>query len=45
MNEITYGYVRVSGKDQNPDRQLIAMENFGVPWDRVVVERQSGKKL
>ena len=27
MNEKTYGYVRVSSKDQNTDRQLIAVED------------------
>ena len=43
MSETTYGYVRVSSKDQNTDRQMIAMEEFGVPADRVVVDRQSGK--
>jgi DNA invertase Pin-like site-specific DNA recombinase len=25
-----YGYVRVSTREQNGDRQLIAMRNFGV---------------
>ena len=43
MNEKTYGYVRVSSKEQNTDRQLIAMEDFGVPSASVVVDRQSGK--
>ena len=43
MNEKTYGYVRVSSKEQNTDRQLIAMEEFGVPSNCVVVDRQSGK--
>ena len=26
----TYGYVRVSTKEQNEDRQMIAMREFGV---------------
>ena len=43
MSEITYGYVRVSSKDQNTDRQWIAMKDFGVPADCVVIDRQSGK--
>ena len=43
MSERTYGYVRVSSKDQNTDRQLIAMSEFGVPASCVVVDRQSGK--
>ena len=36
-----YGYVRVSSKDQNEDRQVLAMEGFGV--DELFVEKQSGK--
>ena len=43
MSERMYGYVRVSSKDQNTDRQLIAMSEFGVPASCVVVDRQSGK--
>ncbi len=39
----TYGYVRVSSTDQNEDRQLIAMENAGVPRDCVYVDKRSGK--
>ena len=27
MENITYGYVRVSSKDQNIERQLIALKN------------------
>ena len=29
-----YGYIRVSTKEQNEDRQRIAMEAYGVPWRR-----------
>ncbi len=43
MSEKIYGYVRVSSKEQNTDRQLIAMSEFGVPAGCVVVDRQSGK--
>lgn len=39
----TYGYVRVSTKEQNEDRQVIAMEEFGVAADCVVLDKQSGK--
>lgn len=38
-----YGYVRVSTKDQNEDRQMIAMQEFPVPNKNIVVEKQSGK--
>ena len=40
---ITYGYVRVSSKDQNEDRQLIAMREYGLPDRSVYVEKCSGK--
>ena len=36
-----YGYARVSTKEQNADRQLFALREFGV--DRIYVEKQSGK--
>ena len=39
----TYGYVRVSTKDQNEDRQVIAMREFGVQNDRIIMDKQSGK--
>ena len=38
-----YGYVRVSTKEQNEDRQLAAMREFGVEDGRVVLDKQSGK--
>ena len=43
MEHKTYGYVRVSTREQNEDRQLIAMLKFGVPEDHIVVDKQSGK--
>jgi len=36
-----YGYARVSSKDQNEERQLIALQNFGA--DIIFIDRQSGK--
>lgn len=38
-----YGYIRVSTRDQNEDRQRIAMREFGVADDHVVLDKQSGK--
>lgn len=38
-----YGYVRVSSKDQNEGRQLEEMRIFGVPQERIFVDKQSGK--
>ncbi len=42
MGEI-YGYVRVSSKEQNEDRQLIAMREVKVPESHIFVDKQSGK--
>lgn len=38
-----YGYIRVSSKDQNEDRQLIALREAGVPEKNIYVEKRSGK--
>ncbi len=38
---MVYGYVRVSTREQNEERQMIAMREFGV--DRVYMDKQSGK--
>jgi len=38
-----WGYVRVSGADQNEARQMIAMEERGVPSKNVFMDKQSGK--
>ena len=43
MESRTYGYVRVSSRDQNEDRQLAAMQEFGVPDKGIIIEKQSGK--
>lgn len=40
-NYQNYGYVRVSSKDQNPERQIVAMESEGV--DAIFIDKQSGK--
>lgn len=34
-----YGYVRVSHRDQNEDRQLIAMASAGVKEERIYIDR------
>lgn len=38
-----YGYARVSTKEQNEERQLIALTAFGVAADAIFVDKQSGK--
>jgi len=43
MANKTYGYVRVSSRDQNEDRQMTAMTQFGVPPSCVIIDKQSGK--
>ena len=43
MKNSMYGYVRVSTKDQNEARQLIAMQEFGIDEQNIFVEKQSGK--
>ncbi len=39
----TYGYVRVSSKDQNPDRQVKAMKEKGLIDGHIYIEYISGK--
>lgn len=39
----TYGYVRVSTKDQNEDRQLLAMHGKGLADPFIYIDKQSGK--
>ena len=43
MENKIYGYVRVSTKEQNLDRQLLAMHEFGVPDKQIYRDKQSGK--
>ena len=38
----TYGYVRVSSRDQNEARQMAAMRQAGVSGEHVYLDRQSG---
>ena len=38
-----YGYVRVSTREQNTDRQHIAMKEAGVPPENIFEDKQSGK--
>lgn len=43
MEGKTYGYVRVSTREQNEARQLAAMREFGVMEENIVTEKLSGK--
>ena len=38
-----YGYIRVSTREQNEDRQLIAMKEVGVAEKIIYMDKQSGK--
>jgi len=39
----TYGYIRVSTREQNEDRQLIALREMSVPEGNIFMDKQSGK--
>lgn len=41
----TYGYVRVSTREQHDDRQRIALREFGVDSRRIYADRESGKSF
>lgn len=43
MNNKTYGYARVSTKEQNLDRQLIALSEQGIDERDIIVDKESGK--
>ena len=40
---MTYGYVRVSSKDQNEARQVISMQEAEIDKSRIYIDKQSGK--
>ena len=39
----TYGYIRVSTREQNKDRQCIALKSAGIPPENLFLDKQSGK--
>lgn len=43
MQNKTFGYVRVSSKDQNVDRQVHEMQTIGINERDLFIEKQSGK--
>lgn len=43
MNGIIYGYIRVSTREQNEERQRIAMDEFGITDKYIFLDKQSGK--
>ena len=40
---MTYGYIRVSTKEQNTDRQYDALREYQVPERNIFIDKQSGK--
>lgn len=40
-----YGYVRVSTKEQNEDRQMVAMREFGIKEGNIILDKQSGQNF
>lgn len=42
---VSYGYMRVSSKAQNEDRQIIAMREAGIPGGCIFIDKQSGKEF
>ena len=40
-----YGYVRVSSKEQNIDRQLEALNKFSIERKNIFIDKQSGKNF
>lgn len=43
MEGTTYGYVRVSTRDQNEMRQLVEMRDLGIEDEFIFIDKQSGK--
>ena len=43
MKITEYGYIRVSTREQNEDRQLKAMEEYGIEPANISIDKQSGK--
>ena len=40
-----YGYARVSTREQNLDRQIIALQQYGISDRDIVTDKESGKTL
>ena len=43
MSKKIYGYCRVSSKEQNLDRQITALKEYGVEERDIITDKQSGK--
>ena len=38
-----YGYIRVSTREQNEDRQILALKELSIPEKNLFIDNQSGK--
>lgn len=38
-----YGYIRVSTREQNEDRQILALKELSIPEKHLFIDKQSGK--
>lgn len=45
MSETIFGYARVSTREQNEDRQIIALKEMGVPEENIYLDKLSGKNF
>lgn len=43
MTSKIFGYIRVSSKDQNIDRQLVSFKEYGIDERDIYIDKQSGK--
>ena len=43
MKNKIFGYARVSSKDQNEERQLVAFKEYGIDERDIYIDKQSGK--
>lgn len=41
--ENLYGYIRVSTREQNEDRQILALKELSIPEKNLFIDKQSGK--
>ncbi|PGD67711.1 integrase, partial [Bacillus pseudomycoides] len=45
MKHKKFGYVRVSSKDQNEERQIQNMKNLGIEERDIFIDKESGKNM
>ena len=44
-NQKIYGYARISTREQNEDRQILALKEMGVPEKNIFLDKMSGKNF